>query len=447
MIRIIRQLSGILVGIVLGVALAVYIQQPRRQWAVLNVLLVLCGLGILLVAAYLIGRAMLHRYQRKVDVSWMETLGTTLLQSTYDANARTEAARMLAEGREQMRNLVRLVLAFVGLSHALTSVILVLGSVVGVATLMTAYMQVERLDRQNELLVAQNAKLDVQSQLAEAGRRATLASELSSILDEIGAERKQSPTRPRADAGFPPSPEVVGRIVALTRSLRPYRYLELEDESNDGASGGGITAVMGPALSPERAQLLLSLLSSGVDLKLIYNANADFSYADLRGVILTSVDLGSDETGILLSRADFRGSKLDEADLSGATLSSVDFTDTRLRRANLSRARLIGANLTRADLLRADLRNAQLVRAVLRDTDFNGADLRGANLMGARLPGAEHFAAARMSGTNLLGAHPPSADWLARLRRLPRQPVGLDWEAWRVVMTADGLRIERGIQR
>lgn len=438
MARILQRLSGVLVGIVLGVALAIFLQQPQRQWAVLHVLIALCGLGILLVVAYLIGRAMLHRYQRELDLSWIQTLSVNLLAGTYDPAARSAAAEQLVNGKTQVRNLVRLILAFLGLHHALATVILLLGSVVGVATLMTAYMQVERLDRQNALLTLQNEKLDTQNQLAEAGRRAGLAFELTSILDVIDQERRSAASSGATVANtsgskFTPSSGVVGRIVALSRSLRPYRYL---DWGTQVSAREGEEPRLSRIVSPERAQLLFTLLSSNINLEPLIISGADFSSADLNDANLFGVDLSGERTGIQLARSDFLDAALTQADLSRAQLHGANFMNADMVRTVLFKADLYNALFWFADLRCADLRMSNLQEA-----DFWAANLDSASLVGARLPTAKRFSGASLAGVNLEGAIPPSADWLQELRQLDDAPRGLDWSAWQILEVPESLQL------
>lgn len=101
------------------------------------------------------------------------------------------------------------------------------------AILIATLMQVERLDQQN--------------QLAEASRRAALINELTAILTEIDEEldssdkadekmgdiENPSPGKSATyiSEGVDLSKRLVWRIVALSRSLQPYRFLEGENLS------------------------------------------------------------------------------------------------------------------------------------------------------------------------------------------------------------------------
>ena len=239
------------------------------------------------------------------------------------------------------------------------------------------YNQNKLLSQQNELLNQQNTRLDQQTYLQEAERRSSLIFLMSNILDNMDVELKE-------DLGVPGvrdlSPQLIGRIIALSNSLRPYRYL-----SGD--------SLVGREISPERGFLLLSIVSSEIDnrsLRRIYKS-ADFSFADLKNAVLSGEFLGS----INLTAANLDGALLDEADLSGANLSDAELNEAVLARANLREARLRNsklnkaiiesANLSRANLSGADLRRATLISADLQSANFSNANLSGADISSALL--------------------------------------------------------------
>ena len=234
------------------------------------------------------------------------------------------------------------------------------------------YNQNKLLVQQNQLLNQQNIRLDQQTYLQEAERRSSLVFLMGNILDAVNQELKD-------DVGVKGardiSPQLVGRIIALSNSLRPYRYL-------------GSDSLVGRELSPERGFLLLSIVSSEIDknsLRRIYKS-ADFSFADLKNAVLSGEYLA----GINLTAADLDNAVLDEADLSGA---------------NLGNAELEGAILARASLKEAQLRDARLFKANFESADLSGANLSGADMRRAYLSSANlqnaHLNRADFSGANL----------------------------------------------
>lgn len=245
----------------------------------------------------------------------------------------------------------------------------------GLLGTMLLYNQNKLLTQQNLLLQSQNYRLDQQTYLQEAERRSSLIFLMGNLLDAVDRELK-------SDIGEPGvrdlSPQIIGRVVALSKSLRPYRYLESD-------------SLVARELSPERGQLLVSIVNSQIDnrsLRRIFQFS-DFSSADLKGVVLSGEFL----SGINLNHADLARAILDETDLSRADLSGADLSEAVLARANLKEARFRQANLTNAYFESADLSQA----------NFYGAKMRSANLAGAKLQ-QTHFTKADLSEANLFGA-------------------------------------------
>jgi uncharacterized protein YjbI with pentapeptide repeats len=194
---------------------------------------------------------------------------------------------------------------------------------------------------------------------------------MGNILDEVNDELKE-------DIGVQGvrdiSPQLIGRVIALSNSLRPYRYL-------------GSDSLVGRELSPERGFLLLSIVNSEIDkssLRRIYKS-ADFSYSDLKKAILSGEYLA----GINLTGADLSEARMDEANLQNANLSEAELNDAILVRANLRDVRL---------------RNTQMRRASMESADLRGANLSDADLWKANLTSV-NFENARINRVNLSGAN------------------------------------------
>ena len=254
-----------------------------------------------------------------------------------------------------------------------------LGGLLGTVML---YNQNKLLIQQNQLLNQQNIRLDQQTYLQEAERRSSLVFLLGNILDAINEELKD-------DVGVKGSrdisPQLVGRIIALSNSLRPYRYL-------------GSDSLVGRELSPERGFLLLSIVSSEIDktsLGRIYKS-ADFSYADLKNAVLSGrylsgVNLtGADLENAVLDETDLSQSNLSQAELSGAILARASLREARLRDSKMFKTNFESSDLSDANLYGADLRRAYMVSANFQNTHLNRADLSGANLSNTDLTKANY---------------------------------------------------------
>jgi len=262
-------------------------------------------------------------------------------------------------------------------------------SFAGLLGTVLLFNQNKLLTRQNELLTRQNYRLDQQTYLQEAGRRSSLIFLMGNLLDAIDRELKSDVGRPGVRDL---SPQIIGQIVALSTSLRPYRYLD-----ND--------SLITREISPERGQLLLSLVHSEIDNSSLARIflTADFSYAELSDVILAGEYLG----GINLRKAD-----LSRADLNGANLAGAD-----LNRADLSSAIMVGATLTKANLSDTDLREA-----IIEQTDFRGASLYGADLRGVDLTISD-WRGAYFGEAKLDSAMVPNSHWIHPAQGLPKDSI------------------------
>lgn len=259
----------------------------------------------------------------------------------------------------------------------------------GLLGTLLLYNQNKLLVQQNELLRHQSTRLDQQTYLQEADRRSSLIFLMGNMLDAMDKELKD-------DLGLPGvrdlSPQMIGRVVALSNSLRPYRFLDSD-------------SLVGRELSPERGQLLIALINSQIDnrslLKIYQFAN--FSYADLSGAVLSGEYL----CGINLRAANLRSAFLDGADLSQADLSHAD----------LFGAILEAATFRRANLNQADIRQTSLISANMQD-----AFLSGANLSGSPLP-AMNLSGANLENAILDSAVVKSIQWLSENATLGRDSI------------------------
>ncbi|MGH1335117.1 MAG: hypothetical protein ACRBFS_03245 [Aureispira sp.] len=97
---------------------------------------------------------------------------------------------------------------------------------------------------------------------------------MSNTLEAINTELKEDYNK---DSIRNLSPQLIGQIIALSRSFKPYRFLE------------GDTLTTKP-LSPERGQFLVSLVESPLD-SITYEQlipKANFEYADLTKIKVSS---------------------------------------------------------------------------------------------------------------------------------------------------------------
>jgi len=220
---------------------------------------------------------------------------------------------------------------------------------------------------QSEMFRQQNNRLDQQTYLQEADRRGQTLLLMDNMLQEINTEIRRDPQNKLNDA-------TAGRLIALSKILKPYRYLE-----NDSLTKN--------IVSPERGYLLISLLETGINLRSTARSRAngilleriDFTYSELRNVTLKKADL----IEIDLSHADMRNSSFNGTDFENATfynasisqadLSYTSFKNADLRNAKLENSILDYANLQKADLSSSNLKNVSLLKTVLKEATLKNA--------------------------------------------------------------------------
>jgi len=210
------------------------------------------------------------------------------------------------------------------------------------------------LHQQNKRIDIQNERLKQQTYLQEAERRSSLVFLFSNIMDAIDKELTEDVgEREKRDL----SPQLIGRIVALSTRLKPYRYLD------------GDTLITKP-LSPERGQLLISLIQSQLDTNLtlpIIFKNGDFSFSDIKNgnfksAYLKNINLQYSN----LYNATFQNANISKANLANCYSKNTSFALADLRQSNLSDNNLNGANFSKANLIRTKLVNVSLKRAYMK---------------------------------------------------------------------------------
>jgi uncharacterized protein YjbI with pentapeptide repeats len=251
----------------------------------------------------------------------------------------------------------------------------IFGIIGAIIPLLFLGFQTYYLRQQNQKLDVQNRRLDQQTYLQEAERRGSLVFLFSDVLDNI--DRELGAIENTKDTLSKP---LIGRILSLSESFKPYQYL-LGD------------SLVSTPVSPERGHLLFAIANSGID---------SLQKRDiLSSINLTSADLGMaylyryDLSHAYLTQANFKGANLGRANFYKATLNGANF-----REANLFEARLRGANLEEADFKMASLSNVKLVGANLRRANFHGANLSRADFRETKLEGA-NFTVADLSGAKM----------------------------------------------
>jgi len=175
---------------------------------------------------------------------------------------------------------------------------------------------------------------------------------MSNIMDKVAEELKSHHNDNRKL-----SDELIGRIVSLSQTMRPYRYLE-----ND--------KLIEKPLSPERGQLLYSLVNSFLNDETMDKifAKADFSYADLQGANLSNT---------YLRRANLVNSSFPKASFKNAFLEGALFTNANLMGAVFDNATLLNVQFDSACLRHCNFYDVSAISANLSFADMSGSRVSG----------------------------------------------------------------------
>lgn len=241
--------------------------------------------------------------------------------------------------------------------------------------------QLKRMDIQNHLLITQNRQLEIETQLSESNRRSSLVFLMSNILDKVDQEIKdnkmyQDSLKKNPKTKFKLSSQLEGRIIALSKALRPYLFLEGKE--------------LNPSpYSPERGQLLTALVESKVEMQNI------------------------------IERGCFEDADLSHLDITGANLINIQLIAANLQFANLPKLNLKGADLTGTNLEFANLRGANLKEVFFSLTKFASTDLRGANLKNAFFPSGSSLRSTIFdSSTKLDGVYTFDLNFLSTMEKV-----------------------------
>lgn len=263
----------------------------------------------------------------------------------------------------------------------------IIGLIIAITPLVILVIQTKllqkqntKIDLQNSLIEQQGIRLDQQTYLQEADRRGSLVFLFSNIMDQVDKELTDGSSREL-------SPQLRGRIIALSSRLKPYHYLE------------GDELIRYP-LSPERGQLLVTLLESKLDNSTYEEIfrRGDFSYADLKGAVLDSFIIN--------------GIKLDHADFTNANLVGTKIVNSNLMRTNFENCYMEGADLSHSNLnysrLSGNLRKATLENTTFSNMErlsctFNSAVITSSSFEGSKLKGSD-FSSAEIKDTYFTSA-------------------------------------------
>ncbi|RWE85122.1 pentapeptide repeat-containing protein [Mesorhizobium sp.] len=227
--------------------------------------------------------------------------------------------------------------------------------------------------RANVLVERQNERLDVQNVLNEGQRRSTLlVSELGFIISAL-PERREPKDEYAEDKPVELPPAIIPRIIALASALRPYPRVEIVASTTPNSATAKVMLAESPEAvtwrsrlgqwiasvaneffplyadkqvyridssvsSPERGQLLSTLMLLNVNMKPLIGAGIDFSYAELSDTKLTG-----DISGINLRRATLTRVSFSECDAGDADLNEAIIRNAQIHSCSFGSIRSLSA--------------------------------------------------------------------------------------------------------
>ncbi len=234
-------------------------------------------------------------------------------------------------------------------------------------------IQNDKLDIQNvhirnqtELVKNQNDLINQQVQLSEAARRSAQVFILGDILSDMNEELEGKTLEKRVL-----SPTLVGRIISLSLVARPYKYIHNNK-------------LLDRSLSPERGQLLLSLVHSNLDTTFLEEEifkradfrNSDLIQVNLSNAHLASIDLqGSDLNNSTINDSNFRYANLNDVKLYGSLINSSIFTSAMLQHCDCRGIRGFSSDYSNATFFKANLKDATFNHPILNNNSFGSSAL------------------------------------------------------------------------
>jgi len=211
------------------------------------------------------------------------------------------------------------------------------GGFLGFLSIFFLWKQNDLLANQNKLIANQNSHIKIQTYLTESNRRSNqmfvMGDVLSDLNDELSNKKNTKHTL---------STTLSGRIIGLSRAMSPYKYMV-----NDSLTKKYI--------SPERSQLLISLLASDIDsLQISYLFSvSNFSHSDIQNIQINN--------GVL-----------NNVIMNNSNLRNVDFDRCLMMNANFEDSDIRDSNFTESDLDGLSFRNSDLSKAKFYDNIYSG---------------------------------------------------------------------------
>jgi uncharacterized protein YjbI with pentapeptide repeats len=345
--RFLRASSHLIVGLVAGVCFsAAFVTTSASSYAQM----LQFGASSVIVALVLFllfkmgSNWAATRIRIEVTRAAFEKLTTALQDVVRPDNDKAGRERALTELFAEMklhaRDGAQFLVHLMASTAAIGLAVAILGMVISLAAVVAAHRQVERMDKQNELIDIQLQAMKEQIVESRATRVSQVfAAQLQPLLNDIAQSRR--------DAGpstWRVSDELHARIQALIYATQPYTVDDVERQARATAKPEfNFLRLAGERVySPERGQLLTILVAMRFPFENLKRP-LDFSNADLRGmaigesepapkndVALATLDQDYTPTPFSLGATILR-----DANFRNTEVSRIDFSGTDLRRSIL----------------------------------------------------------------------------------------------------------------
>ena len=309
--------------------------------------------------------------QKKEKISrrlrWTKRLSSSFMGKNLKT-AITNFFTELENKRSVSKNTVSDLLSAIFMRVTRIGVYLILTSLLPTLFLL---FQIYYLHNQNELISIQNTRAREQTYLQEADRRSMMTGVLDEMIKEVTSEGYRNNGKISNANSI--------RLIALSKILKPYKYLE-----NDKLTH---------LLSPERGYLLLSLLESNLDLGTIVDnstresllSQINFNYAELNNATMTSLDLNR----IRLDHSNLDGSNFTKSTFIKGSFKKASLKEVNFYKSDILNCNWFGADLTGASFVDSSLNTVSFEKANLKNVNFSNCDLTKLDLLDAQIIGAK----------------------------------------------------------
>ena len=482
-------LFGICMGVVLSMLLYLAICLNLLSNAMLFLLVFSLILYVFTLVSFLIYRKTISKFKSKAMalknlVSDLVDQSAAAVKKERGTETNQELERLADESKAAIEQGIYLIVSMTAFATTLGLMFAVLTLTIAFGSFVASYMQVDRLDQQNQKIT---------EQLAAQQNADTISLLLSGKRDQfwVGVSKIKGAQNEELNAELVQSLLLTeGRVAGdLLESLYHVAPATKEKDKDGGdfeirdlgrllhEHKRGLTFEKGTYVN-ESGQYIVQLRDGllaeivqenghsfktrrnlvGLKIHGVYAGNPNFNGAELNSAnfdhcyfpqakfvncklryarFCHASILGGDFSQSDLRGAAFAHCKLHEATFANATLHGqdydCDFSDADLTSVNFSDDELHGLKFCRATLT-----DVKFCDATLTDANFRGAKLRSADFTNAKLPEASFFDGADLRSANFDGAEVPKFDgqnnqkWLIDISELDNPPQGFDANNWSI---------------